>query len=131
MKIAKVDTEERGGGGDGLAKDIHHKGEGQEVISAGFSFTPPPPAPLPGPFGTAATRVRRYENGVSCFKARSRGNCCFRSLLCRSYYLVTLTMQNTQPPKSYEGDIKQLPSGRNNHYFLGDFCSQTIETSKR
>ena len=42
MKIAKVDTEERGGGGDGLAKDIHHKGEGQEVIRVGFSFNPPP-----------------------------------------------------------------------------------------
>ena len=40
VNIAKEDTEERGGGGDGLAKDIHHKGEGQEVIiiSVGFSF---------------------------------------------------------------------------------------------
>ena len=47
MNIAKVDNEERGGGGDGLAKDIHHKGEGQEVISVGFSFTPPPPPPPP------------------------------------------------------------------------------------
>ena len=61
MNIAKVDTEERGGAGDGLAKDIHHKGEDQEVISVGFSFKPhpPPPFPLPGPFGTAATRFRR------------------------------------------------------------------------
>ena len=62
MNIAKVDNEERGGGGDGLAKDIHHKGEGQEVISVGFSFNPPPsppPPPLPDPFGTAATQVRR------------------------------------------------------------------------
>ena len=47
MKIAKVDTDERGGGGDRLAKDINHKGEGQEVISVGFSFKPPPP-PTPG-----------------------------------------------------------------------------------
>ena len=39
-------------------------------------------------------------------------------------------MQNTQLPRSYEEDIKQLPSGRNNHYFLGD-GRQTIETSKR
>ena len=46
MNIAKVDNEERGGGGDGLAKDIHHKGEGQEVISVGFSFNPPPSPPL-------------------------------------------------------------------------------------
>ena len=46
MNLAKEDTEERGGGGDGLAKDIRHKGEGQEVISVGFSFnTPPPPPP--------------------------------------------------------------------------------------
>ena len=61
MNIAKVDNEERGGGGDGLAKDIHHKGEGQEVISVGFSFNPPPSPPpqLPDPFGTAATQVRR------------------------------------------------------------------------
>ena len=43
MKIAKVDTDERGGGGDRLAKDINHKGGGQEVISVGFSFKPPPP----------------------------------------------------------------------------------------
>ena len=61
MNIPKVDTEERGGGGDGLAKDIHHKGEGQEVISVGFSFNPPPSPslPLPDPFGTAATQIRR------------------------------------------------------------------------
>ena len=45
MNIAKVDNEERGGGGDGLAKDIHHKGEDQEVISVGFSFNPAPPPP--------------------------------------------------------------------------------------
>ena len=32
VNIAKEDTEERGGGGDGLAKDIHHKGEGQERL---------------------------------------------------------------------------------------------------
>ena len=48
VKIAKVDTDERGGGGDRLAKDINHKGEGQEVISVGFSFNPPPPPPTPG-----------------------------------------------------------------------------------
>ena len=48
VKIAKVDTGEKGGGGDGLAKDIHHKGESQEVISVGFSFNPPPPPPTPG-----------------------------------------------------------------------------------
>ena len=63
VNIAKVDTDERGGGGDGLAKDIHHKRDRQEVISVGFSFNfppPPPPTPiLPGPFGTAATQVRR------------------------------------------------------------------------
>ena len=47
MNIAKVDNEESGGGGDGLAKDIHHKGEGQEVISVGFSFNPPPSPPPP------------------------------------------------------------------------------------
>ena len=41
MNIAKVDTEERGEGGDGLAKD---KDEGQEVISAGF-YPPPPQLP--------------------------------------------------------------------------------------
>ena len=45
MNIAKADNEERGGGGDGLAKDIHHKGEGQEVIRVSFSFNPPPPPP--------------------------------------------------------------------------------------
>ena len=68
---------------------------------------------------------------MSCFKARSRGNCCFKSLLCRSDYLVPLTMQFSEFLKSFEGDIKQVPSGSNNHYFLGDFCRQTIETSKR
>ena len=68
MNIAKVDTEEGGGGsggdlgdgGDGLAKDIYHKGEGQEVISVGFSFKPP------GLFGTATTQVRLGGTKMAC-----------------------------------------------------------------
>ena len=46
MNIAKVDTEERGEGGDGFAKD---KAAGQEVIRAGFY--PPPPPQLPRGLG--------------------------------------------------------------------------------
>ena len=40
-------------------------------------------------------------------------------------------MQFTVLLKSYEEDIKQIPSGSNSYYFLGDFSRQTIETSKR
>ena len=49
-----------GDGGDGLAKDIYHKGEGQEVISVGFSFKPP------GLFGTATTQVRLGGTKMAC-----------------------------------------------------------------
>ena len=44
--------------------------------------------------------------------------------------LSSFNNANTQRLWSYEGDIKPLPSGRNNHYFLDD-GRQTIETSKR
>ena len=48
MKIAKVDTEERGGGGDGLAKEIHHKG-GSGGNKCWIFLQPDPPLPPPTP----------------------------------------------------------------------------------
>ena len=133
VNIAKVDTQERGGGGDGLAKDIHHKGEGQEVISVGFSFNPAvhlerlPPRLGGKKMACLALKLGHEEIAVLghfCVEARAMA-------LGRSYYLVPLTMQYTVLLKSYEEDINQIPSGSNNHYYLGDFCRQTIETSKR
>ena len=67
MNIAKVDAEERGRGGDGLAKDIHRKSEGPEVTSVGFSFNPPHPSP-PVPLERLPRRLRRKKMACLALK---------------------------------------------------------------